>query len=457
MKGRIGYEIFPDRFRSSASKEGTLNWDKPIDYDEKGGHQYDFYGGDLKGITSKIDYIKSLNIDFIYLTPIFSAKTNHRYDATDFFRIDKMLGNETDFKELTETAHKKDIRIVMDAVFNHISIKHPWYEQKEEFILHKNGKASHWANSTNLPELNLENPELRKILWDSKDSVIDKWTALGADDWRFDCAYELGFDYMREITEHLKAMGDHETYGEIWSYPKEWISNGVMTGIMNYYYKELTDMLIDGEINNKLFMDSIEKCIEDCGVEKLIKSWNILSSHDTERIRHRYGDKWKSALCLQFTLPGSPLIYYGEEIGLVAGNDPHCRQPMPWNILDENNDDLAFFRKLTELYSNTVSLNSGNFERLRTNNENILAFSRYTDSIDDYVVVAINTSDEIQKFSLITTESKLMNHGVLKDEFSMNILKSDKSILRGTMDANSFGIYKIERNWGNYSPYKRIK
>src|SRR6056297_148807 len=126
-RGIVGYEIFPDRFNASLYKEVTLDWEIPIQKKPSGGHQFDFYGGDLKGISEKADYIKKLGIGFLYMTPIFKVVTNHRYDCVDFFTIDSLLGTEDDLKQLINTYHNRGIRIVLDGVFNHIGMKHPWY------------------------------------------------------------------------------------------------------------------------------------------------------------------------------------------------------------------------------------------------------------------------------------------------------------------------------------------
>ncbi|NCU32007.1 MAG: hypothetical protein EOM23_03505, partial [Candidatus Moranbacteria bacterium] len=166
---------------------------------------------------------------------------------------------------------------------------------------------------------------------------------------------------------------------------------------------------------------------------------------------------WKNALCLQFTLPGSPLIYYGEEIGLISGNDPYCRQPMPWQEIGERSEELEFFKKFTSMYKSNDAVNGGEFETLESNNKEIITFSRFTDKLDDYTAVILNNSEREQEFSLISRESRLMNHGLLKDVFSDNTIKSNNSILRGKIAPYSFGIYKPERNWGRYSPYKRLK
>ena len=457
-RGYVGYEIFPDRFNTSSNKTGTLEWTTPIQKKPSGGHQFDFYGGDLKGITQKSDYINELGIGFLYMTPIFKAITNHRYDCVDFFSIDPILGRENDLKELIATYHQKGIRIVLDGVFNHIGMKHPWYTDKtyKDFLNKKNGEMTWWGGHIGLPELNLENKELRNLLWNEKDSVVQKWTAMGADDWRLDCAYDVGYEYCQELTGVLKELGDHNTIGEIWSYPGKWVKNGVLDGVMNYYFRELVKSFLEGKLSGNLVTDIVAKTVNDCGIEAILKSWNVLSSHDTPRVKRDFSDRWRLAVALQFTLPGSPLVYYGEELGLESESDPHCRQPMPWNDLDTENEDFQFYKRMIHLYNSKPAFHSGNFDSLEYSNQNLLAFSRFTERIQDYTVIVVNPSNEPQEFQLISNESSLMN-GTKMAEISSG-KKSDiyNSMIYGSIEAHSFEIYEMEINKEGYSPYKRL-
>ncbi len=457
-KAAIGYEIFPDRFFSSCKKQNTLDWNIPVNYKEEGMHQYDFYGGDLKGIEQKSDYIKSLGIDFLYLTPIFKAITNHRYDCTDFFSIDPLLGTETDLKALIKTLHENDVRLVLDGVFNHIGSEHNWFRNKgyQNLINKNNGETLYWSDVKGLPELNLDSKELRDILWNREDSVIHKWTGLGVDDWRLDCAYDIGYDYLKELTFSLKKLGDHNTIGEIWSYPKKWISGGVLDGIMNYYFRELIKSVIENRLSGQTAVKAIAKTVQDCGIDSLFKCWNVMSSHDTPRIKKDFGKNWKLAVFLQFTLPGSPLIYYGEELGLATEGDPYCRQPMPWEMTIKQNDDTDFYHLLINIFRDCTAINSGKFGEFEYDNPNLIAFSRYNESIEDYRVIIVNPTNAKQEYQLISTESSLMNATQMIDEFSSSTCTVYHSMLYGTIEPNTFHLFKIDTPSNTYSPYKRI-
>jgi glycosidase len=286
--------------------------------------------------------------------------------------------------------------------------------------------------------------------------VVQKWTSIGADDWRLDCAYDVGYEYCQELTGVLKGLGDHNTIGEIWSYPGKWVKNGVLDGVMNYYFRELIKSYLEGKISGRLVSNIVKKSIDDCGIEAILKSWNVLSSHDTPRVKWDFSKHWRLAVALQFTLPGSPLIYYGEELGLESESDPHCRQPMPWKDLDANNEDLIFYKRMIDLYNSKEALNSGNFGELDYSNPNILAFSRYTEKIDDYTLIVVNLTDEPQEFQLISKESSLMNGSKMVEVSSRKKATIFNSMICGKIEAHAFEIYEMEINKDGYSPYKRL-
>ncbi|HPF16484.1 MAG TPA: glycoside hydrolase family 13 protein [Thermotogota bacterium] len=457
-RGYVVYEIFPDRFNASSKKEGMIQWHVPVEKKPAGAHQFDFYGGDLIGIADKCDYLKTLGIGLLYMTPIFKAMTNHRYDCVDYFSIDPILGTEKDLKTLIDTCHKNGIRVVLDGVFNHIGMNNPWYKDPayRDFLNEKNGEITWWGSHKGLPELNLDNLQLRDLLWNKRDSVVQKWTSLGVDDWRLDCAYDVGYDYCKELSGVLKSMGDHDTIGEIWSYPGEWVKNGVLDGVMNYYFRELIKSYLEGKLTGTMLTAVVEKTIDDSKLEAILKSWNVLSSHDTPRVKNDFSDKWKLAVALQFTLPGSPMVYYGEELGLSSETDPYCRQPMPWKDLHIDPETFSFYKKMIALYNDKPALHAGNFGVLEYSNSQLLAFSRFTHDIKDYLVIIINPSDQSQSFQLISRESSLMNGSKMVALHSKKKADICNSMIYGTIEAHSYEIYELEINKTGYSPYKRL-
>lgn len=466
MQAGIGYEIFPDRFFSFCQKKGTRDWHSelpsPQDFKE-GKYKYGtvFYGGDINGISSKLEYIAELSVDFIYLTPIFSSPSNHRYDCSDYFTIDPMLGTEKDLKKLCSTAMENKIRIVLDIALNHVGDSHQWFIKatkglkEKEFFRQINGSFTFWSDSKNLPELALENPELIDLLWRSEHSAMNKWMKAGISDWRLDCAYELGEEILRDIHKNIAHTQDHKIYAEAWTYPKKWLSNGYTHGIMNYYFKNIIDDFLNNTLDATQTGEILSYTIKDCTEEKLFPCWNILSTHDTPRIKNQYEDLWKLAVVMQFTLPGSPLIYYGEEIGMTGENDPYCRQPMRWELTEKENKTFDFYLNIIKLFKGSPALREGKFTRVFSNNQNILAYSRSTTKIDEYRLILINPTLKAQEFAAYTTESFLMNRAQMQDVFTQERYTIVCSSIKGMINPGSFLILKPLVD-GTYTPYKRI-
>jgi glycosidase len=466
MQAGIGYEIFPDRFFSFCQKKGTRDWHSelpsPQDFKE-GKYKYGtvFYGGDINGISSKLEYIAELSVDFIYLTPIFSSPSNHRYDCSDYFTIDPMLGTEKDLKKLCSTAMENKIRIVLDIALNHVGDSHQWFIKatkglkEKEFFRQINGSFTFWSDSKNLPELALENPELIDLLWRSEHSAMNKWMKAGISDWRLDCAYELGEEILRDIHKNIAHTQDHKIYAEAWTYPKKWLSNGYTHGIMNYYFKNIIDDFLNNTLDATQTGEILSYTIKDCTEEKLFPCWNILSTHDTPRIKNQYEDLWKLAVVMQFTLPGSPLIYYGEEIGMTGENDPYCRQPMRWELTEKENKTFDFYLNIIKLFKGSPALREGKFTRVFSNNQNILAYSRSTTKIDEYRLILINPTLKAQEFAAYTTESFLMNRAQMQDVFTQERYTIVCSSIKGMINPGSFLILQPLVD-GTYTPYKRI-
>jgi len=466
MQAGIGYEIFPDRFFSFCQKKGTRDWHSelpsPQDFKE-GKYKYGtvFYGGDINGISSKLEYIAELSVDFIYLTPIFSSPSNHRYDCSDYFTIDPMLGTEKDLKKLCSTAMENKIRIVLDIALNHVGDSHQWFIKatkglkEKEFFRQINGSFTFWSDSKNLPELALENPELIDLLWRSEHSAMNKWMKAGISDWRLDCAYELGEEILRDIHKNIAHTQDHKIYAEAWTYPKKWLSNGYTHGIMNYYFKNIIDDFLNNTLDATQTGEILSYTIKDCTEEKLFPCWNILSTHDTPRIKNQYEDLWKLAVVMQFTLPGSPLIYYGEEIGMTGENDPYCRQPMRWELTEKENKTFDFYLNIIKLFKGSPALREGKFTRVFSNNQNILAYSRSTTKIDEYRLIVINPTLKAQEFAAYTTESFLMNRAQMQDVFTQERYTIVCSSIKGMINPGSFLILQPLVD-GTYTPYKRL-
>jgi len=446
LKGKVGYEIFVDRFYNFNNKGYPfIPWNIPVKAHDK--QEYDFYGGNLKGISKKIEYLKKLSVDFIYITPVFKANTNHRYDTLDFFCIDEKAGTERDLLELKSILKENSIELYMDIALNHTSR----FNSMKENIDFYTGK--NWANVENLPELNLESAELKNYLFREDSSVMKSYLRKGLTNWRFDCAYDLGYEILKEIKHNMDKVCENEVIGEVWSYPLEWCK--VIDGVMNYYFQQLIKMLLYGKIDGTTFTAAVAKTSEECG-DKIFKNWNILSTHDTPRIKNIFGDLWKIAVILQFTVPGSPLVYYGEEIGMQGEGDPYCRQPMLWQEDLQGNEAYCFYLKLIDEYKKTKGINSGRFKQLSSSDSEVVCFERTSDEIRDTRFVIANPTNKMISACIITENSSLMNYSKIKDVFSEIEFEIFSSCIDAVIPPKFAGVFKIKEERSSYNPYKRI-
>lgn len=407
IKGSVIYQIFPDRF-CRAEKEKKSDRQDRIIRDDWGAEplwepsedgsisRYDFFGGDLKGIESRLDYIASLGVGTIYLNPIFSAASNHRYDTADYEKIDSLLGDENDFVSLCRAAKKKGIDIILDGVFSHTGsdsryfnkngnygeggayndINSPyvgWYKFSEY-----PDKYDCWWGVDILPEIDEENDSYIEYI----GSVIQKWQQLGASGWRLDVADELPDKFLDSLRRMVKQQDKNAVIiGEVWEDASDKISYGSrrrylqgrqLDSVMNYPF---ADALIDFAVTgvSEGFNDKIEEICENypkCVVDCLM---NHIGTHDTCRILNRLGtldsfesshlDRYKGGLSaeetargkrllrllsvMQFTLPGVPSIYYGDEVGMDGGVDPFNRGCYPYGREDE--ELLSHYRFLGQL------------------------------------------------------------------------------------------------------------
>ncbi|OAA31180.1 hypothetical protein AT15_06695 [Kosmotoga arenicorallina S304] len=492
-KNSIVYQIFPDRFKigrnSNLSKneeagsfflpgQTRVKWSTKPERSNDGSHQYLFWGGNLKGITEELEYIKSLGTGILYLTPIFYARSNHKYDTINYFKIDPLFGTLEDFHLLCNKAHSLGIKVILDGVFNHMGDASEWFNKYgifgkdtgayndpesefRDFFYFSGDTYRGWMNARTLPELNLENSRLQEILFTGENSVIKYWLRQGADGWRLDCAFDLGYDINRMIVrEARKVKEDALIIGEVWNYPEGWNVHSDLDGLMNYYYRTVVFDLIRGQLSPAMAGKIIQKSVEDCGIDYLNKCWNILSSHDVPRLSSEFkdGKDTQLAITLQFSLPGVPLIYYGEELEMSGGIDPENRGPMEWERLSENPSRLEFYRKLGVIWNEHRAIREGNFEIQPVSNDELLAFKRSTGIIDELMVLIFNFSDKEQHAHVYMNEGLLMNGTQMVDIISNKKFNTFTGKLEVNIPGRSFLFLmpEITRANDNYSPYKRV-
>jgi glycosidase len=417
VQDAIFYQIFPDRFANGDldnDPPNVLNWgSQPT--------SWGFQGGDLIGILQKFDYLLDLGINAIYLNPIFQASSNHRYNTMDYYHIDPKLGTLDDFHHLIEHAHRNGVKIILDGVFNHCGrgffafndvLENQEYSPYRDWfhIKHFPVDAYSWGGATDylgwwgmksLPKFNTDNPKTRKYLLD----IARYWIKQGADGWRLDVPNEINDDsFWAEFRQVVKSANP-EAYllGEIWSADSRWVGEEHFDGLMNYPIMEaLTGFLATNTLDAAHFAEKVESMLSLYPHENSYAMYTPLDSHDTERILSRMGNnlnKTRLAYLFQFSYPGAPAIYYGDEIGLVGGKDPGCRGAFLWEETRWNTKLRNYLKTLARLRKNHIALRRGDYVRLEQNAiPNCYAFARTT--ADDKVLVIMNSSPGKLKVSI---------------------------------------------------------
>ena len=428
VKHAIFYQIFPDRFaRSLRTKHPRGITFKPW---ETAPEEQGYHGGDLRGIVDKLDYLQSLGITALYLNPIFASASNHRYHTFDYYQVDPLLGGNEALRELLDGAHARDIRVVLDGVFNHASrgfwpFHHilengpnspfvDWfqilgsplrpYSSGENRPLNYKG----WWGHAALPEFNTDNPGVRDYLFD----VARYWIDFGIDGWRLDVPADIDDDsFWQEFRRVVKAANrDAYLCGEIWHEAQRWLQGDQFDAVMNYLFTWNTlsffgaDTLRTDWAHPNVSLNPIDAAAMLRNIDHMhsLYDWeinhaqlNLLDSHDMPRALYLMGED-KNALRLsvlfQMTMPGAPCIYYGDEVGLSAGGDPYCRGAFPWQ--DESSWDhdlLAFYQAATTLRHSHPVLRTGAFRFIYADGK-VMAFCRRLD--DQNAVVVFNAGRE---------------------------------------------------------------
>jgi glycosidase len=511
--GAIVYQIIVDRFVPSANLAAkralypapkTLKpWTEtprpgPYLTDQKlSAHELDFWGGDLASATTRLDHVQQLGTDVLYVNPIHLAFTNHKYDALDFQAISPEYGTRDDFKRLAADAHRRGMKVVLDGVFNHMGRNAPIFKQamaeweaeragrraapspertpvggggeaaggsryRDWFAIgaQYEGGARAWTGYQNLPELNLENIAVRRHLWLDADSVVRSYLRDGADGWRLDTAYELGHAFLREMTDaaHREKPGSL-VVGEIVNYPGEWLRS--MDAVMNFTLREILLGLARGEIAPGAAGRMTERLVRDAGIEPMLKSWVVIDNHDIPRIATQFPDVAQRCLvqALQFTLPGAPNLYYGAEVGMTGGADPENRGPMRWDLVRDDNPELAWVRQLVALRKAHRALRVGDFRLVES--QKLYAFERHTDrALDTRVIVANPTAATVRE-RLLVANAHLMDDTPMVDVLGRVSPAPAVSFGPGfiTVELPPQGVVVLQpqpKALGGYNRYKRV-
>lgn len=359
------YQIFVERFnigdKSADKSYVNLKW---------GGipNPKSFAGGDLKGIIQKLEYIKDVGADCLYLTPVFKAISNHKYDISDYFNVDLMFGDKATLKELIDKAHALGMKVVLDAVFNHCSEYLPQFQN----VL-KNGRNSPYcdwfiiksfapldyecfAACKYMPKFNTGNAEVKKFLIDIGKYWIEKFDI---DGWRLDVSDEVSHEFWREFRKEIKHIKpDCLLLGENWHDANVYLHGDEFDGIMNYAFtKACLDFYAFDRFTPEQFAEKLNELLMRNTDTVNLMMLNLLDSHDTDRFITRVGgdkDKLMSALAVMYFFVGAPCLYYGTEIALEGGYDPDNRRCMDWERANEKTQLKDVIAKLSYLKQNCL-------------------------------------------------------------------------------------------------------
>ncbi len=471
--GAVVYQIFVDRFSPPKGDKQSLYptalrpWSatpKATAFNpalQTYPHVIEFWGGDLSGVRARLDYVQKLGAEVVYLQPIFKSPSNHKYDTEDYLAVDPQLGTMSDLKGLIGDLHGRGMRLMLDGVFNHVGAtsalfkdpaKRNWFFFGSEYPLGYRG----WAGVASLPALRMEEPAVQAYLWADKDSIVRRYLRMGIDGWRLDVAFEIGPSLLEQITKaaHATKPGS-AVVGEISGYPSGW--SEAVDGQFNFFPVAIGQALLDGSMSGGQAGRALEHLVKDAGIENLLKSWLLVENHDTPRLASLVSDSAQRRLitALQFTLPGSPCVYYGEELGMEGRGDPENRAPMRWDLANSQNRDYEWVRRLLVLRRTHPALRMGDFAALDTNR--LLAFARTTDKVRDSTLVVINPTRETVKETFPTRVGRLMSWGELEDGLSLQRVKSVNGMVTIELPPHGIAVYApvAEKN-GGYSPYDRI-
>ncbi len=483
LKGGIMYQIFPDRFRKAG--EYPIAPHKVLRQDWGGMPHFqpnefgkvlnnDFFGGNLNGIREKLDYLQSLNVTVIYLNPIFEAYSNHRYDTGDYMKIDGLLGTEEEFDALIAEAKEKGIRIILDGVFNHTGDDSRYFNKygryREELGAHQSPDSPYsdwyrfydfpdsyesWWGIDTLPAVDESSQSYQNFIF-GENGVLKHWLRHGIGGYRLDVADELPDFFLRKLRKSVKEeCADAVIIGEVWedasnkiaySTRRKYLQGHELDSVMNYPLKDAIIGYIHSG-NTEPLRETVAMLIDHYPKQVLDGLMNILGTHDTPRILTVFGgkicsdknemavtrlmtdekrsakEKVKMAALLQYTLPGVPCIYYGDENAMEGYIDPFCRQCFDWQNPDRDLNE--FYRKLGDLRKNVLNdvLKDGEYNEVFAD-RSCLVFERKSQIGAVYVYV--NNSHNEYSIAFCGKYCEMLNGETFENELKIK--------------ANSFGI-----------------
>lgn len=444
VKHAIFYQIFPDRFAKSFSLEKPTHlepWGTPPT-------RTGFKGGDLVGVSEKLDYLQDLGVNAIYFNPVFMSAANHRYHTFDYYHVDPILGGNQAFFKLLNEAHRRNMRIVLDGVFNHASRgffqfhhilengdKSPYLDWFHVYGFPMNayqGKPNYscWWNLPDLPQFNTDNPQVRKFLFE----VAHHWIDQGVDGWRLDVPFEIKDEsFWRQFrTATKQANGDAYLVGEIPTEAHNWLKGDMFDGVMNYQFttacigffgaEHRDETMIAGmmglpevpPLDAQAFLQRAKALLEIYPRQNALAQLNLMDSHDTPRFLSMVSentDAFRLATLFQMTYPGAPCIYYGNEIGMTGGRDPENRAAFNWDETTWDHDLRNAIKKYAEIRLANPVLRTGEFVPIY-GEDHTIAYLRHLG--EEQLLVVINAGDNLSELN-IPVRDYLKEGSVLRD------------------------------------------
>lgn len=443
VQDQVFYQIFPDRFaRSQPRKAGQdeiyyhhaakreiilRDWDEPLS-SEAGGST--FYGGDLDGISEKLPYLKKLGITALYLNPVFTAPSVHKYDTQDYRHVDVQFGGDRALLRLRKNTQQQGMRLLLDGVFNHSGDTHPWFDRhqateagachnpespwRDFYSFSEEGRALDWLGYSSLPKLDYSSESLIEEIYQGEDSVVRHWLRepWGMDGWRLDVVHMLGEEggaknnllHVSGITKAAKEIkADAYVLGEHFGDARQWLQTDAEDAAMNYRGFTLplwgflanTDISYDPQsIDAQTCMAWMDEYRASLSHQQQLRMFNQLDSHDTARFKSILGKdvaRLPLAVVWLYSWPGVPCVYYGDEVGLDGDNDPFCRKPFPWNKRDQDLDLLALYQRLGKLRRQSRALRQGGCHVVYAEGDVIVFVRVYQ---NERVLVAINRGEQ---------------------------------------------------------------
>lgn len=426
----VFYQIFPDRFFNGRPDKPLPNfhkrqftaqqraWGEPPLHWAEGGN-LDFYGGDLQGITQKLDYLRDLGVTALYLNPIFGSHSNHRYDIHDFFHVDPYLGGDEALIELREALDRAGMRLMLDVTPNHLSWQHPWFTAaqtdknaptSEFFTFYDEARQDYesWLGHKSLVKINYQSPNAREIMYRAPDSVLRHWLAdpYRIDGWRLDVWNmtgrqgwsQLGHEVGREIRAAVKAQNPQAyLIGEHFFDGTPYLQGDELDATMNYQgfaiplrrwlagfdlgadFRQRSQAHVDrSRLPTEAFAEQLQTYLAAVPYVIALQQFNQLGSHDTIRFLTAVsGDKQrlKLAVGLLMTYVGVPCVYYGDEIGMEGETDPDNRRCMIWDEAAWDHELRRFYQKLIALRRVSPALQYGGFQMLYAQGD-VIAYQR---------------------------------------------------------------------------------